>query len=294
MFEIVIAALVFVVLLYFAFYFSFRKNKRKKGAATSPQQKQLMSENVAYYNGLDDNEKVQFEERIQDFLANCKVTGISCRVEELDRLLVASGAIIPVFAFPNWKYYNLDEVLIYPDRFDSDYQTGTEKSNILGMVGTGVMEGKMIISKNALREGFTIGNDKKNTAIHEFVHLIDKADGVIDGIPKALHNNLYAIPWLNLIKRKIDEIQSFESDINPYGATNNAEFFSVAAEYFFERPRLLQEKHPDLYASLEKIFLKQMSKKELNTYNIKSIGRNEDCPCGSGKKFKKCCGSLAS
>jgi uncharacterized protein YchJ len=26
------------------------------------------------------------------------------------------------------------------------------------------------------------------------------------------------------------------------------------------------------------------------TRNIK-VGRNEPCPCGSGKKFKKCCGS---
>lgn len=23
----------------------------------------------------------------------------------------------------------------------------------------------------------------------------------------------------------------------------------------------------------------------------KSVGRNESCPCGSGKKFKKCCGA---
>jgi uncharacterized protein YecA (UPF0149 family) len=24
------------------------------------------------------------------------------------------------------------------------------------------------------------------------------------------------------------------------------------------------------------------------------IGRNEPCPCGSGKKYKKCCGLLAA
>jgi SWIM/SEC-C metal-binding protein len=24
------------------------------------------------------------------------------------------------------------------------------------------------------------------------------------------------------------------------------------------------------------------------------VGRNDPCPCGSGKKFKKCCGSFAS
>jgi preprotein translocase subunit SecA len=24
------------------------------------------------------------------------------------------------------------------------------------------------------------------------------------------------------------------------------------------------------------------------------VGRNEPCPCGSGKKFKKCCGKVAA
>ncbi|MFW5770984.1 MAG: SEC-C metal-binding domain-containing protein, partial [Spirochaetota bacterium] len=24
--------------------------------------------------------------------------------------------------------------------------------------------------------------------------------------------------------------------------------------------------------------------------NFDQVGRNDDCPCGSGKKFKKCCG----
>lgn len=46
----------------------------------------------------------------------------------------------------------------------------------------------------------------------------------------------YSIPWIDLINKKIDEIYEGESDINPYGGTNRAEFFSVASEYFFERP----------------------------------------------------------
>jgi uncharacterized protein len=24
---------------------------------------------------------------------------------------------------------------------------------------------------------------------------------------------------------------------------------------------------------------------------VPKVGRNDDCPCGSGKKFKKCCGA---
>ena len=36
--------------------------------------------------------------------------------------------------------------------------------------------------------------------------------------------------------------------------TNEAEFFAVAAEYFFERPELLKSKHPGLYEVMGRIF----------------------------------------
>jgi Mlc titration factor MtfA (ptsG expression regulator) len=41
------------------------------------------------------------------------------------------------------------------------------------------------------------------------------------------------------------------------GATHEAEFFAVVSEYFFERPKLLKEKHPAVYEIPEKIFCKQ-------------------------------------
>jgi uncharacterized protein YecA (UPF0149 family) len=70
-----------------------------------------------------------------------------------------------------------------------------------------------------------------------------------------------------------------------------AEFFSVVSEYFFERPKLLAKKHPELYALLEKIFKQEMRSKKL-TKPLKKISRNSPCPCNSGKKFKKCCGRI--
>jgi len=66
------------------------------------------------------------------------------------------------------------------------------------------------------------------------------------------------------------------------------EFFAVASEYFFERPKLLAQKHPELYKVLEQIFNQDMRKRNLRKTS-KAIGRNSPCPCGSGIKFKKCC-----
>lgn len=247
----------------------------------------ILTENVIFYNNLTEKEKKHFEYKIQEFLLNCRITGIKTRVEEKDKLLVAASAVIPIFEFPDWKYYNLDEVLVYPNSFDTDFSMSSG-SSVLGMVGSGYMNGKMILSKNSLHQGFRNETDKKNTAIHEFVHLIDKSDGIIDGIPELLLSKQYTIPWIDLIKKEIDKIYEGKSDINPYGATNKSEFFAVISEYFFERPELLKSKHPELYKMLEKIF-KTDGISRFKIKKRKVIGRNSLCPCGSGLKYKNCC-----
>jgi Mlc titration factor MtfA (ptsG expression regulator) len=248
----------------------------------------ILTSNISYYTSLSETEKERFEYKIQEFLLNCKITGVKTNINAIDKILVASSAVIPIFGFDTWRYLNLNEVLIYPTMFNEKFETEGSDRRILGMVGNGYMEGIMILSQQALKLGFQNESDKKNTAIHEFVHLIDKTDGPIDGIPSSLMEKQYAIPWIDFINKKLDEIYDGKSDINPYGGTNRAEFFSVTSEYFFERPKLLKRKHPDLYYLLEKVFNQDMS-----TRNFKKktavIKRNSHCPCNSGKKYKKCC-----
>ena len=246
---------------------------------------------VNFYKALNTEEKKRFEFKVQEFLLNCRITGIETTVNEEDCVLVAASAIIPIFSFPNWKYTNLYEVLIYPGSFNDKFETETGEKRILGMVGTGYMEGKMILSKKALHSGFANETDRKNTAVHEFVHLIDKMDGTVDGVPEILLEKQYALPWIELMSQKIDEIAENNSDINPYGGTNKAEFLAVAGEYFFERPKIMEQKHPKLYNMLEEIFNHDMSERNL-LRKKQQIGRNSPCPCGSGNKFKKCCGKV--
>lgn len=246
----------------------------------------ILSNNIAFFRTLDKKEQQQFEFEIKEFLSYVKITGVDTTVDNLDRILVASSAVIPVFAFPEWKYHNLQEVLLYSDTFNTSFQTKGDDRGIMGMVGTGYMEGKMLLSRHSLQQGFMNDSDKNNTAIHEFVHLIDKADGDTDGIPKQLLNKQYTIPWLDMTYQKMQEIINNKSDINPYGTTNKAEFFAVVSEYFFERPDLLQQKHPELYVMLQQIF-KQGPKVQLQKIKTK-IGRNDLCYCGSGLKYKEC------
>ena len=217
--------------------------------------RRLLLENVDFYRKLDSKKRVVFEARIKDFLAHTAIRGVDVEVEDLDKLLVASGAIMLIFAFPGWRYNNISEVLLYKDTFNKKYDTDGGGRNVLGMVGDGVMNREMILSKPSLRASFQNPADGHNTVIHEFAHLLDKADGSVDGIPEYLLSKPQVLPWVKEIHKTIKEMKAKKhSDINIYGATNDAEFFAVVAEYFFEQPHKLKEHHPELYRMLEDMF----------------------------------------
>ncbi len=257
--------------------------------------KKILHRYVTFYRALNEEEKARFETEIQIFIHEKGITGIKTEIDDTTRLLVAASAMIPVFGFPEWEYDNLGEVLIYPDAFNKSFQTQGERRHVLGMVGRGVMNGTMILSKPALLAGFKINTDKHNVGIHEFVHLLDASDGQYDGIPENFLDHQYLDPWLRVMHEEMERIKAGNSSINPYAATNPAEFFAVTAEYFFERPDALKKDQPELYNLLMRVFhqntknrLQNALRSTLN-YRGRRVGRNDECPCGSGEKYKDCC-----
>jgi Mlc titration factor MtfA (ptsG expression regulator) len=217
--------------------------------------RKLLDSRVDYYHRLTNSEKRRFESQVAVFLHTVNIEGVGSEITDVDRVLIASSAVIPVFGLGDWEYRDLlTNVILYPDTFDHEYQFEGGSRNIQGMVGTGYMNGQMILSRPALLKGFSPMSGKENTAIHEFVHLVDKSDGATDGVPEQLMEHDYATPWLSLMHKEMHRINEGHSDINPYATTNEAEFLAVASEYFFEKPGQFKEKHPELYEQLSKIF----------------------------------------
>lgn len=234
--------------------FVFRIGIAKETIFLPENYRELLTDYVKFYRQLDEEAKERFEKRVEHFLSAVKITGVNAVVEDLDRLLIASGAIIPVFAISDWQYINLHEVLLYPGAFNEDFdQAGSDRS-MAGMVGTGAMQNVMILTKWQLRQGFINEQDARNTAIHEFVHLIDKMDGTWDGVPEIILERKYTDQWKNMMDSTIRQIKNHGSDIDMYGATSNTEFFAVISEYFFEQPALLKQNHLELYTMLEQIY----------------------------------------
>ena len=260
-----------------------------------PSWETVLQQEVSFFRALDESEKDRFREEVRIFLDEKRITGIKNSVDDKVRVLVAASAIIPVFGFPGWEWDQIHEVLIYPTTFNEQYEIGrVGNRDVLGMVGRGAMNRMMILSKPELLQGFRGAQDRKNVGIHEFTHLLDKSDGAVDGIPSRLPGSVVT-PWLKLIHQEMETIRAGHSDINPYGLKNEAEFFAVVSEYFFENPDKMKRKHHELYAMLEQVFQQNPQaqfKKSLMSMvkpKVGRLGRNTPCPCGSGKKYKQCC-----
>ena len=236
----------------------FKPRKKLKILTSLPDSyKDLLNENVAFYRQLDGTGKINFENRVQHFLSTTRITGVKTTVEDIDKVLIGASAIIPIYAFNDWEYINLREVLLYPETFGEDFQTEGGDRVVMGMVGNGPMQQVMILSQHSLRQGFSNKTDKSNTAIHEFVHLVDKMDGTLDGVPELLLERKYVERWKDLLHVEMDRIRQGLSDIDAYGATSLVECFAVVSEYFFEQPDQFKVFHPELNAMMERIFLRK-------------------------------------
>ncbi|MFI5453067.1 zinc-dependent peptidase [Pedobacter sp. UC225_61] len=245
--------LILAAVLFVALYFIFKK-KKNVAIQISKVDQSLLANHVVFYQNLTSKRKQLFEQKVANFLGATIISGVGVEINQLDKLLVAASAVIPIFGFEDWQYKNLTNVLLYPDTFNTNFQFEGAERNIMGMVGTGYLNGQMVLSLSALHHGFSKSAGKENTGIHEFVHLLDKSDGATDGIPENLMSHEYTLPWVKMMHEEIEKIEDNKSDINPYAITNQAEFFAVVSEYFFEQPEILKDKHPDLYDVLSKVF----------------------------------------
>jgi Mlc titration factor MtfA (ptsG expression regulator) len=258
-----VPVIILIIIALAVFFFLNKKKVANEAPLATLNYKLLLEQHIPYYGHLENDRKLQFEQKVAAFLENITIEGVGTTVSDTDKVMIAASAVIPIFGFEDWKYRNLTNVILYPDTFDNEFQFEGENRSILGMVGSGYMNGQMILSRAALTKGFSKSAGKENTAIHEFVHLLDKSDGATDGVPENLLVHEYVLPWLKMIHQEIHKIEAGRSDINPYAVTNEAEFLAVVSEYFFQKPTELKHKHPELYKMLSTMFSQNLADNDI-------------------------------
>ena len=120
--------------------------------------------------------------------------------------------------------------------------------------------GAVVLSWDDVRRGAADIHDAQNVVLHEFAHQLDSESGGVEGLPDLPRGSLVSA-WARVLGREYRELaeeirRRHATLLDPYGATNPAEFFAVATETFFERPLALRRRHPELYEQL-KLFYRQ-------------------------------------
>jgi Mlc titration factor MtfA (ptsG expression regulator) len=90
-----------------------------------------------------------------------------------------------------------------------------------------------------------------NVVLHELAHKLDMVDHIADGAPP-LHHRVDPDRWRAVCVEVFTALGRGDArpPLDPYGATDPAEFFAVATEAFFDVPRALEAREPELFAIL--------------------------------------------
>jgi Mlc titration factor MtfA (ptsG expression regulator) len=159
-------------------------------------------------------------------------------------------------------YPKLFSILVYPDA----YKTGKsslfrpeEQDNAEEVrLGESWKTGSVVLAWDHVRHGATDRKDGHNLVLHEFAHQLDQEDGRSDGAP-ILEQRSHYIPWARVLSSEYERLRERtrggrKTVMDRYGATNPAEFFAVATETFFEKPKQMKKKHPELYEELKNYY----------------------------------------
>jgi Mlc titration factor MtfA (ptsG expression regulator) len=217
--------------------------------------------NLPHYCVLDDTERAELHAMIQVFVEEKNWEG--CGGLELTdeiRVTIAAQACLLQLGLPHDYYRNVMSILVYPSTVvPPEYHPGVFE-NVGGPVeasvpilGQAFAQGPIILVWDSVLHGARHPEQGHNVVYHEFAHKLDMLDGAANGTP-LLDSNQFA-EWVTVCSseylrlRRLAE-KGHKTFLDAYGATNEAEFFAVATEEFFDRPIALQKHAPDLYRVL--------------------------------------------
>ena len=229
-----------------------RRRKRLLAEPISPIWRRTLQEHFAHYRFLGPAQRTKLENTARIIESETYWEG--CGGLELDdrmQILISANAALLVLENQAGFFEHVTSVIVYPAGVvakDSHRGDGivAGETPILGLAR---FRGPIILSwSDALYGSQQLG--ARNVVLHEFAHALDMMGGVVDGTPP-MDASLRA-RWAEVCQHEYDTLKShiengMRTAIDPYGATNPAEFFAVVTEHFFEQPHVLHDAHPELW-----------------------------------------------
>ena len=263
---IIILILVLATALVLFFFLQSReiKDRRRKliASAFPKSWDEILRKNFPLYKKIPKNVQKKLHSYINVFMDE-KTFEACGDLEELTEEMCVTIAGQACLLLVNGRcgfYDKLTTILVYPDMYKADQKQN--KDGTIGGGGTRLGEsweqGTIVLSwKHSLR-GPAITNDGQNLVIHEFAHQLDQWDGMADGAPLRSFSEEHKDWSKNFYEAYNRHAERFRKGrklvIDEYGATNPAEFFAVASETFFEKPRGLLKRYPAIYNELKNLY----------------------------------------
>ena len=241
------------------FGFKRRRRRRLKDQPFPRQWAAILERNVPCYRALPPDDQRELQGHIQVFLDEKRFEGCAgLEITDEIRVTVAAQACMLLLHRQSDYYPRMKTIFVYPQ----GYLTRSVATGAGGIVtetdglrlGESWYRGPVVLSWDDARKGAADARDGHNVVFHEFAHQLDSETGEHDGAPVLPRRSMY-IAWARVLggdyRRLIDDIaRDRKTALRAYGATDPAEFFAVATEAFFEKPRALRRRHPSLYEQL--------------------------------------------
>jgi Mlc titration factor MtfA (ptsG expression regulator) len=216
------------------------------------------------FDRLSAGERARLRELVTLFLHDKVFEGADgLDLDESMRGMIAAQACLPILNLPLECYDGLRTIVVVPNAFKTEYTRYDEAGVAHEWRQTSSAEahhyGTVTLSWQDVRESGQ--GEGYNVVIHEAAHHLDSLDGGMNGRP-ALHSNMSPQEWLAVFSRALEDyrLRTYQRRkrkfrFDDYGTTDDAEFFAVMSEYFFEKPRVLRSEYPDVYRLLSAFYL---------------------------------------
>ncbi|HOC60462.1 MAG: zinc-dependent peptidase [Syntrophaceae bacterium] len=254
----------------------FSKQKRKKlTQAPFPRTWEgILDRNMAVYRRLNDQERLHLRGLVQIFMAEKHWEGCGgMTLTDEIKVTIAAHACLLILNIPGSFYDNVETILVYPSDVILPEQRIGFFENVLEPVdygypisGQAIQQGPVLLVWDRVSEDIHQDGTGFNVVYHEFAHKLDMEDGTADGTPRLRDRAEYR-DWVQTCTREYlrllkDIEKGKRSFLDEYGATDEAEFFAVATEQFFDRPRHLFASAPELYRVLKNFYRQDPVKRE--------------------------------
>ena len=243
-----------------------RRRKKLLAEPFTPAWEDILRRNVAYFVSLTKEQQAHLRDLIKVFISEKHWEGAGgLELTDEIRVTIAAQACLLLLGLPHDFYRNVISIVVYPSTvipprrrpgfFESPSGPVAIEHPIIGQA---FQQGPVIIVWDAALRGSRHPEFGHNVIYHEFAHKLDMLDGAADGTPPLRDRAEYR-DWVQTCTReylrlKNDVEKGRPSFLDAYGATNEAEFFAVATEQFFDRPRQMLAHAPDLYRVLKEYY----------------------------------------